>query len=143
MGYGASPVYLSFIDLIEKDPSKVRSRAYDLVINGVEIASGSIRIHKRDLQEKIFSRIGLSMDEAKERFGFLLEAFEYGAPPHGGIALGLDRLIALMAGSDTIRDVIAFPKTQKAVCPLTGAPSSVDERQLRELGIKIKKEEIL
>jgi len=126
------------IDLIEKDPAKVMSRAYDLVINGVEIASGSIRIHKRDLQEKIFNRIGLSMDEAKERFGFLLEAFEYGAPPHGGIALGLDRLIALMAGSDTIRDVIAFPKTQKAGCPLTNAPSSVDERQLKELGIMIK-----
>lgn len=126
------------IDLIETDPAKVRSRAYDLVINGVEIASGSIRIHKRDLQEKIFGRIGLSMDEAKERFGFLLEAFEYGAPPHGGIALGLDRLIALMSGSDTIRDVIAFPKTQKAVCPMTEAPSHVDERQLRELGIKIK-----
>jgi len=127
------------IDLIEKDPAKVRSRAYDLVINGVEIASGSIRIHKRDLQEKIFKRIGMNMDEAKARFGFLLEAFEYGAPPHGGIALGLDRLIALMAGSDTIRDVIAFPKTQKAVCPLTEAPSSVDEKQLRELGIMIKK----
>lgn len=129
------------IDLIEKSPEKVRSRAYDLVINGVEIASGSIRIHKRDLQEKIFKRIGLSMEEARERFGFLLEAFEYGAPPHGGIALGLDRLIALMAGSDTIRDVIAFPKTQKAVCPLTEAPSSVDERQLKELGIKLGKEE--
>ena len=126
------------IDLIEKDPAKVRSRAYDLVINGVEIASGSIRIHKRDLQEKIFKRIGLSMDQARERFGFLLEAFEYGAPPHGGIALGLDRLIALMAGSDTIRDVIAFPKTQKAGCPLTDAPSRVDEKQLQELGIKIK-----
>jgi len=125
------------IDLIEKDPAKVRSRAYDLVINGVEIASGSIRIHKRDLQEKIFKRIGLSMDEARERFGFLLEAFEYGAPPHGGIALGLDRLIALMAGSETIRDVIAFPKTQKAGCPLTDAPSDVDERQLKELGIRL------
>ncbi|MDP2921898.1 MAG: aspartate--tRNA ligase [Candidatus Omnitrophota bacterium] len=128
------------IDLIEKDPAKVRSRAYDLVINGVEIASGSIRIHKRDLQEKIFKRIGLSAEEAKERFGFLLEAFQYGAPPHGGIALGLDRLIALMAGSDTIRDVIAFPKTQKAICPLTDAPSSVDETQLKELGIRIEKE---
>jgi len=132
---------LEDVDLIEKDPAKVRSRAYDLVINGVEIASGSIRIHKRDLQEKIFSRIGLSMEEARERFGFLLEAFEYGAPPHGGIALGLDRLIALMAGSDTIRDVIAFPKTQKAVCPLTDAPSSVDERQLKELGIKLETRE--
>jgi len=124
------------IEFIEKDPARVRSRAYDLVINGVEIASGSIRIHKRELQEKIFSRIGLSTEEARERFGFLLEAFQYGAPPHGGIALGLDRLIALMAGSDTIRDVIAFPKTQKAVCPLTDAPSSVDEQQLKELGIK-------
>ncbi|MEK6732284.1 MAG: aspartate--tRNA ligase [Candidatus Omnitrophota bacterium] len=123
--------------LIEKEPARVRSRAYDLVINGVEIASGSIRIHKRDLQEKIFNRIGLSMDQARERFGFLLEAFEYGAPPHGGIALGLDRLIALMAGSDTIRDVIAFPKTQKAGCPLTDAPSKVDEKQLKELGIRI------
>ncbi|PIW68738.1 MAG: aspartate--tRNA ligase [Candidatus Omnitrophica bacterium CG12_big_fil_rev_8_21_14_0_65_42_8] len=128
------------INLIEKEPARVRSRAYDLVINGVEIASGSIRIHKRELQEKIFKRIGLSMEEAKERFGFLLEAFEYGAPPHGGIALGLDRLIALMAGSDTIRDVIAFPKTQKAACPLTEAPSSVDERQLKELGIKLEKD---
>jgi aspartyl-tRNA synthetase len=127
------------IEFIEKDPARVRSRAYDLVINGVEIASGSIRIHKRELQEKIFAKIGLSAEEAKERFGFLLEAFQYGAPPHGGIALGLDRLIALMAGSDTIRDVIAFPKTQKAVCPLTGAPSSVDERQLKELGIKVEK----
>jgi len=127
------------IQHIDSSPSKVRSRAYDLVINGVEIASGSIRIHKRDLQEKIFKRIGLSMDEARERFGFLLEAFEYGAPPHGGIALGLDRLIALMAGSDTIRDVIAFPKTQKAACPLTAAPSSVDNAQLKELGISIKK----
>ena len=124
------------IEFIDSSPDKVKSRAYDLVINGVEIASGSIRIHKRGLQEKIFNRIGLSMDEAKKRFGFLLEAFEYGAPPHGGIALGLDRLIALMIGSDTIRDVIAFPKTQKAVCPLTDAPSTVDERQLKELGIK-------
>ncbi|MFA4991349.1 MAG: aspartate--tRNA ligase, partial [Candidatus Omnitrophota bacterium] len=124
------------IDLIESAPEKVRSRAYDLVINGVEIASGSIRIHRRDLQEKIFKRIGLGMDEAKERFGFLLEAFSYGAPPHGGIALGLDRLIAIMCGSESIRDVIAFPKTQKAGCPLTDAPSPVDGRQLKELGIK-------
>lgn len=124
------------IDFIDTSPFKVRSRAYDLVINGAEIASGSIRIHKRELQEKIFKRIGLSAEEAKERFGFLLEAFSYGAPPHGGIALGLDRLIAIMCGSDTIRDVIAFPKTQKGICPLTDAPSVVDERQLKELGIK-------
>ena len=127
------------IDFIDTSPFKVRSRAYDLVINGAEIASGSIRIHKRELQEKIFKRIGLSAEEAKERFGFLLEAFSYGAPPHGGIALGLDRLIAIMCGSDTIRDVIAFPKTQKGICPLTDAPSVVDERQLKELGIGVEK----
>lgn len=123
------------VDLIAPAPEKVRARAYDLVMNGVEIASGSIRIHRRELQEKIFERIGMSMDVAKERFGFLLEAFTYGAPPHGGIALGLDRLISLMTGTDTIRDVIAFPKTQKGICPLTDAPSSVDEKQLKELGI--------
>ena len=123
------------VDLIESSPDKVRSRAYDLVVNGVEIASGSIRIHRRDLQEKIFRCIGLDIARAKERFGFLLEAFGYGAPPHGGIAFGLDRLSALMCGSDSIREVIAFPKTQKASCPMTQAPSSVDERQLKELGI--------
>jgi len=125
------------IGLIEASPEKVRSRAYDLVVNGAEIASGSIRIHKKDLQEKIFKRIGLDPTHAKERFGFLLEAFNYGAPPHGGIAFGLDRLVALMSGSDSIREVIAFPKTQRAFCPMTETPSSVDEAQLKELGIKI------
>jgi aspartyl-tRNA synthetase len=125
------------IELISVSPEKVRSRAYDLVINGVELASGSIRIHKRDLQEKIFERIGLDMAEARERFGFLLEAFNYGAPPHGGIAFGLDRLLALMSGSDSIRDVIAFPKTQSASCLMTEAPSFVEEKQLKELGIKV------
>jgi aspartyl-tRNA synthetase len=127
------------IELIEASPEKVRSRAYDLVINGIEIASGSIRIHRRDLQERIFRRIGLDRDEAKERFGFLLEAFSYGAPPHGGIAFGLDRLLALMCGADTIREVIAFPKTQSGSCPMTDAPSSVDEKQLKELGIRLAK----
>lgn len=127
------------IDLIESLPDRVRSKAYDLVVNGVELASGSIRIHKRDLQEKIFERIGLDAAHARERFGFLLEAFNYGAPPHGGIAFGLDRLLALMCGVESIREVIAFPKTQKASCPMTDAPSSVDERQLRELGIRIEK----
>lgn len=126
-------------DLIESSPEKVKSRAYDLVINGVELASGSIRIHKRDLQEKIFKCIGLDTQRVKERFGFLLEAFTYGAPPHGGIAFGLDRLLALMSGVESIREVIAFPKTQKASCPMTDAPSVVDERQLKELGVQIKK----
>ncbi len=130
------------IDIIESSPDKVRSRAYDLVVNGVEIASGSIRIHRRDLQEKIFECIGMDMARAKERFGFLLDAFNYGAPPHGGIAFGLDRLLALMCGVDSIREVIAFPKTQKAACPMTDAPSSVDEKQLKELGITIKNQKL-
>ena len=125
------------IALIESSPDKVRSKAYDLVINGAEIASGSIRIHRRDLQEKIFKRIGMNPACIKERFGFLLEAFNYGAPPHGGIAFGLDRLLALISGSDSIREVIAFPKTQRAFCPMTESPSSVDEKQLKELGIEI------
>ena len=129
------------VDAIESSPDKVRSRAYDLVVDGIELGSGSIRIHKRDLQEKIFKRIGLDMAHAKERFGFLLEAFNYGAPPHGGIAFGLDRLVALMCGEESIREVIAFPKTQKAACPMTEAPSSVEERQLKELGIKTDKKQ--
>lgn len=126
-------------ELIESDPEKVTSRAYDLVINGVELASGSIRIHDRILQERIFNRIGMDEQTVKERFGFLLEAFTYGAPPHGGIAFGLDRLLALMSGSESIREVIAFPKTQKASCPMTDAPSIVEERQLRDLGIQLRK----
>ncbi|MFC1621121.1 aspartate--tRNA ligase [Candidatus Omnitrophota bacterium] len=125
------------IALVDSEPDKVRSRAYDLVINGVEIASGSIRIHNRELQEKIFKRIGLDMAHVKERFGFLLEAFSYGAPPHGGIAFGLDRLLSLMCGVESIREVIAFPKTQKASCPMTDAPSLVDAKQLRDLGVKL------
>ncbi len=128
------------ISYINDSPEKVRARAYDLVVNGTEVASGSIRIHRRDLQEKIFERIGLTRKDAEKRFGFLLEAFSYGAPPHGGIAFGLDRLVSIMLGCQSIRDVIAFPKTQKAVCPLTDAPSEVDERQLRELGIYTKKQ---
>ncbi|MBU0758869.1 MAG: aspartate--tRNA ligase [Candidatus Omnitrophica bacterium] len=127
------------VDLIESAPDKVRSRAYDLVVNGVEIASGSVRIHRRGLQEKIFCRIGLDDACIRERFGFLLDALSYGAPPHAGIALGLDRLLALMSKVESIRDVIAFPKTQKASCPMTEAPSQVDERQLKELGIKLEK----
>lgn len=121
---------------MEQDPSKVKARAYDLILNGIEIGGGSIRISDRELQQKIFKILGLSSDEVKEKFGFLLEAFEYGAPPHGGIAFGLDRLVMLMAGRDTIRDCIAFPKTQSASCLMTQAPSKVSEKQLRELGIK-------
>ena len=125
--------------LIERgEYAGVRSKSYDLVINGMELASGSIRIHSRVLQEKIFKVIGISDDEAKRRFGFLLDAFRYGAPPHGGIAIGLDRFTTLFTGSESIRDVIAFPKTQKAYCPMTSAPSEVDEKQLRELHIKLR-----
>jgi aspartyl-tRNA synthetase len=123
--------------LLDEDKGKIRSRAYDVVLNGVEIGGGSIRIYRKDIQEKIFNAIGLSMEEAQDKFGFLLEALEYGAPPHGGIALGLDRIVMLIAGAQSIRDVIAFPKTQKGQCPLTGAPSEVDINQLLELGIKL------
>ncbi|MBU4304230.1 MAG: aspartate--tRNA ligase [Candidatus Omnitrophica bacterium] len=129
------PEDISFIDT---DPGKVRSCAYDLVVNGVELGSGSIRIHRQELQEKIFKILGLNEEEVKLKFGFLLEAFSYGAPPHGGIAPGLDRLLTLMTNSPSIRDVIAFPKTQKAVCPLTSAPSEVSAKQLRELHLTIK-----
>jgi aspartyl-tRNA synthetase len=125
------------IELLESDPGKVGSRAYDIVLNGVEIGGGSIRIYRKDIQEKIFRSIGLSKEEAESKFGFLLEALEFGAPPHGGIALGLDRIVMLIAGASSIRDVIAFPKTQKGACPLTEAPSEVDIGQLLELGIKL------
>lgn len=126
------------IPSLGKDMQKVMARAYDIVINGVEVGSGSIRIHDRKLQEKLFDTIGIGKKEAQSRFGFLLEAFKYGAPPHGGIAFGLDRLLTLFMGGGSIREVMAFPKTQKAVCPLTDAPSAVDERQLKELGLKLR-----
>jgi aspartyl-tRNA synthetase len=128
------------IGLLEKGETldRVRSRSYDLVINGTEIGSGSIRIHDRALQELIFRTIGIGEEQARMRFGFLLDAFKYGAPPHGGVAFGLDRLMTFFLGCDSIRDVIAFPKTQKAFCPMTSAPSPVDEKQLNELSIKIK-----
>lgn len=126
-------------DLIffEDNPSKMRARAYDLVLNGTELGGGSIRIHKKDIQEKLFKTIGIKEAEAQKRFGFLLSAFEYGAPSHGGIALGFDRLCMILAKSNSIREVIAFPKTQKAQCLLTDAPSEVDKKQLKELHLKI------
>ena len=125
------------IPLLEgKDLSPIRSRSYDLVLNGNEIASGSIRIHRQELQKKIFQILNISEDEIQARFGFLLEAFKYGAPPHGGIAFGLDRILSIFFRTESIRDIIAFPKNQKAVCPLTDAPSVVSDKQLKELFIK-------
>lgn len=126
------------IPLLDTNPKMVRARAYDLVLNGTEIGGGSIRIHNRDLQAKMFSTVGIGEDDAREKFGFMLDAFEYGAPPHGGIAFGIDRLIMLMARRDSIRDVIAFPKTQSASDPMTDAPSPVSSKQLRELSLKIR-----
>ncbi|MEF9438689.1 MAG: hypothetical protein L0922_08145 [Candidatus Mariimomonas ferrooxydans] len=116
---------------------KVRAQAYDIVLNGYEIGGGSIRIHRRNVQDRMFELLKISAEEAKVKFGFLLEALEYGAPPHGGIALGLDRLVMILAGAQSIRDVIAFPKTQKAICPLSNAPSSVEDKQLKELNIRL------
>ncbi len=132
-----APEDLCFLD--SGDLGKIRSMSYDLVLNGSEIGSGSIRIHNRDIQEKVFSALGLSEQERREKFGFLLDAFGYGAPPHGGVAFGMDRLITLFTGDGSIREVIPFPKTQKGVCPLTGAPSGVSDTQLRDLGIKMRR----
>ena len=131
--------YATEISDLEADPDNVLSRAYDLVLNGTELGGGSIRIHKPDMQRAVLKLLGIDAEEAEDKFGFLINALDYGCPPHGGIAFGLDRLIMLMVGANSIRDVIAFPKTQTASCPLTDAPTPASTRQLRELGIKLAK----
>ncbi len=129
--------YLEDLEFLDSDPGRVRSHAYDLVCNGWELFSGSIRIHQREVQEKMFAALGISPEEAKRKFGHMLEAFEYGAPPHAGIGAGIDRLLAVLTAQPDIREVIAFPKTKSASEPLTGAPTTVSEQQLRELHIAV------
>ena len=127
------------MDKLESDPGAVRALAYDVVLNGTELGSGSIRIHRQDIQRKIFSALGMTEEEARSRFGFFLEALEYGTPPHGGIALGLDRIVMILAGADSLREVIPFPKTARAVDLMVDATTPVSEAQLKELGIQVKK----
>ena len=129
------------IPYLESDPGRVRAQAYDIVLNGTEIGGGSIRIHQNDIQEKMFETLNFSKEDAYEQFGFLLDAFKYGVPPHAGLAYGLDRLVMLMAKEDSIREVIAFPKVKDASCLMTNAPSPVDAKQLDELGIMVEEKE--
>jgi aspartyl-tRNA synthetase len=126
------------LDALETDPLAARAKAYDLVLNGSEIGGGSLRIYRRDVQERVFKLLGMTEEEWTEKFGFMLNAFDFGTPPHGGLALGLDRIITLLTGRDSIRDVIAFPKTQSAKDLMAEAPSPVDAKQLRELHIQVR-----
>ena len=124
------------IPMLDTEPEKVKANAYDIVLNGVELGGGSIRIHDQELQTKMFKILGITDEEIKEKFGFLVEAFKYGAPPHGGLAYGLDRMVMLLAGESSIREVMAFPKNQAAQCMVSEAPGAVTDEQLAELGLK-------
>jgi aspartyl-tRNA synthetase len=127
------------LQYLESDPGMVRATCYDMVLNGIELASGSIRINRRDVQERVMNVIGLTIEDAEKKFGFMLEAFKYGAPPHGGFAIGLDRITALIIGTNDIREVIAFPKNKQGECPMDGCPTELDSKVQKELKIKLEK----